>query len=75
MPAITVRNVPAKVVQALKALAKRHNRSMEQEVREILEGYAVERRAILDQIEAGWRKQPRRPTAAEIDAWMGIGRP
>ena len=75
MPTITVRNVPPKVVQSLKALAKRHNRSMEQEVRELLEGYVAERRAILDQIEAGWQGQTRRPTAAEVDAWMAVGRP
>lgn len=75
MPTITVRNVPARVVQSLKALAKRHNRSMEQEVRDLLEGYVVERRAILDQIEAGWQRQTRRPTAAEVDAWMALGRP
>ena len=75
MPTITVRNVPAKVVQSLKALARRHNRSMEQEVRNLIEGYVVERRSVLDQIEAGWSKQTRRPTAIEIDAWMGMGRP
>lgn len=75
MPTITVRNVPPKVVQSLKALAKRHNRSMEQEVRDLLEGYVVERRAILDRIEAGWQLQTRRPTAAEVDAWMAVGRP
>jgi plasmid stability protein len=75
MPTITVRNVPAKVVQSLKALARRHNRSMEQEVRDLLEGYVAERRAVLDQIEAGWQVQSRRPTAAEIDAWMSVGRP
>ena len=33
MPTITVRNVPAKVLQTLKALARRHNRSMERSVR------------------------------------------
>jgi plasmid stability protein len=75
MPTITVRNVPPRVVQSLKALAKRHNRSMEQEVRDLLEGYVVERRAILDQIEAGWQLQTRRPTAAEVDTWMAVGRP
>ncbi len=75
MPTITVRNVPAKVVQSLKALAKRHNRSMEQEVRDLLQAYVAERRAVLDQIEAGWQAQTRRPTAAEIDAWMAFGRP
>ena len=75
MPTITVRNVPPKVVQSLKALAKRHNRSMEQEVRDLLEGYVAERRAILDQIEAGWQVQTRRPTASEVDTWMAVGRP
>ena len=75
MPTITVRNVPPKVVQSLKALAKRHNRSMEQEVRVLLEGYVAERRAILDQIEASWQMQTRRPTADEVDAWMAVGRP
>jgi plasmid stability protein len=73
MPTITVRNVPAKTVRALKALARRHNRSMEQEVRDLLEGCVAERRAVLDQIEAGWQEQARRPTAAEIDAWMAVG--
>jgi plasmid stability protein len=75
MPTITVRNVPTKVIQSLKSLAKRRNRSMEQEVRELLEGYVAERRAILDQIAAGWTKQTRRPTAAEVDTWMAVGRP
>ena len=75
MPTITVRNVPPKVVASLKALAKRHNRSMEQEVRDLLEGYVAERGAILDQIEAGWQAQARLPTADEIDAWMAVGRP
>lgn len=75
MPTLTVRNVPVKVVQSLKALARRHKRSMEQEVRELIEGHVAERRAVLDQIEAGWHSQSRRPTAREIDAWMGVGRP
>jgi plasmid stability protein len=75
MPTITVRNVPPEVVQSLKALAKRHNRSMEQEVRGLLEGYVAEREAILEQIEAGWQTQTRRPTAEEIDAWLAVGRP
>jgi len=75
MPTITVRNVPTKVVQSLKALAKRHNRSMEQEVRDLIEGYVAERRAVLDQIEAAWNKQARRPTATEVDGWMAVGRP
>jgi plasmid stability protein len=75
MPTLTIRNVPAKVVQSLKALARRHNRSMEQEVRQLLESHVAERRAVLDQIEAGWARQSRRPSAKEIDTWLDAGRP
>lgn len=75
MPTLTIRNVPAKVVQSLKALARRHNRSMEQEVRELIEGHVAERRAVLDRIEAGWARQTRRPTAKEVDMWVDTGRP
>jgi len=74
MPTLTIRNVPAKTVKSLKALARRRRRSMEQEVRELLEEHVVERRAVLEQIEAGWARQTRRPTAAEVDAWIRVGR-
>jgi plasmid stability protein len=74
MPTLTIRNVPAKVVKSLKALARRRRRSMEQEVRELLEAHVAERRSVLEQIEAGWARQARRPSAAEIDAWIGGGR-
>ena len=48
---------------------------MEQEVRELLEGHVAERLSVLNQIEAGWAKQARRPTASEMDAWLRVGRP
>lgn len=75
MATLTIRNVPVRVVQSLKAIARRHRRSMEQEVRELIEGHVAERQAVLDQIEEGWARQSRRPSAAEIDAWLGVGRP
>ena len=74
MPTLTIRNVPARVVKSLKALARRRRRSMEHEVRELLEAHVAERRSVLEQIEAGWVRQARRPTAAEVDAWVGAGR-
>ena len=74
MPTLTIRNVPPAVVRSLKALARRRRHSMEQEVRELLEVYVLERRSVLDQIEAAWSRQTRRPTAAEVDAWMTAGR-
>ena len=74
MPTLTIRKVPARVVRSLKALARRRGRSMEQEVRELLEAHVAERRSVLDQIEAGWARQARRPTATEVDAWIAAGR-
>jgi hypothetical protein len=47
---------------------------MEQEIRELLEVYVSERRSVLDQIEAGWGRQTRRPAAREVDAWIAAGR-
>ena len=74
MPTLTIRNVPARVVKSLKALARRRRRSMEHEVRELLEAHVAERRSVLEQMETGWARQTRRPTAAEINTWIGAGR-
>jgi len=74
MPTLTIRNVPTRIVRSLKALARRRRRSMEQEVRELLEAHLAERRSVLEQIEAQWARQSRRPTPAEVDAWIGTGR-
>ena len=74
MPTLTIRKVPATVVRSLKTLAQLRHRSMEQEVLELLEVYVSERRSVLDQIEAAWSRQTRRPTAGEVDAWIAAGR-
>ena len=74
MPTLTIRNVPTKTLKSLKALARRRHHSMAQEIRELLEGYVVERRLVLGQIEVGWARQMRRPTAAEVDSWIGAAR-
>lgn len=74
MATLTIRNVPDGVVKSLKSLAQRNGRSMEQEVRELLEEHIGERISVLQQIEASWEKQTRRPTAAEVDNWIQAGR-
>jgi plasmid stability protein len=74
MPTLTIRNVPSAVVRSLKALARRRRSSMEQELRELLEVYVAERSSVLKQIEAGWSRQARRPTASEIETWIATGR-
>ena len=70
MPTLTIRNMPLRVVRSLKSLAHQHGRSMEQEVRELIEEHVAEREAILEQIESSWGEQRRRPTAAEVDTWL-----
>jgi len=47
---------------------------MEQEVREPLEEQLPEWSEVLAQIEAGWAKQARRPSAREIESWIKAGR-
>lgn len=74
MPTLTIRNVPPRIVRSLKSLAARHGRSMEQQVREVIEEHVAEREAVLEQIEASWDEQRRRPTAAEVDRWLDTGR-
>jgi plasmid stability protein len=74
MATLTIRNVPDKVTKSLKTLARKNHRSMEQEVRELINEHVGERLSVLDQIEAGWVKQTRRPTAAEVEGWIATGR-
>ena len=74
MATLTIRNVSDELVKSLKSLAQRNGRSMEQEVRELLEEHIGERLSVLEQIEASWDKQKRRPTAAEVDHWIRAGR-
>lgn len=74
MATLTVRNVSAKVVKSLKTLARRNRRSMEQEVRAVLEQHVGDRRALLDEIEQSWARQTRRPKAHEVDSWIQAGR-
>jgi plasmid stability protein len=74
MATLTIRNVPSKVVKSLKTLARRNRRSMEQEVRAVLEQHVGDRLALLDEIEQSWTRQTRRPNADEVDAWIQVGR-
>ena len=74
MATLTIRNVPASAVKSLKALARRNHRSMEQEVRDLLLSHVAERRSVLEQIEASWAAQTRRPTAGEVEDWIAAGR-
>ncbi len=74
MAALTIRNLPPEVVSALKLLAQRNHRSMEQEVREMIERYVGDRLSAIDQIKRSWDSQSRSPSAQEIDSWIQEGR-
>jgi hypothetical protein len=74
MATLTIRNVSTKVVKSLKALARRNRRSMEQEVRAVLEQHVGDRLALLDEIERSWARQTRRPKAHEVESWIQAGR-
>jgi plasmid stability protein len=75
MATLTIRNVPTKVVRALKAQAQRNRRSMEQEVRELIESQVGDRASAIAQIERAWSSQKRSPNAEEVEAWLHEGRP
>src|SRR5437764_1382176 len=68
MPTLTIRNVPAKTVRALKALAKRNGHSMEQELREMLKQQVLDRASAMAQLEQFWASKERRATPEEIEA-------
>ncbi|MBI2795753.1 MAG: hypothetical protein HYX65_03490 [Gemmatimonadetes bacterium] len=74
MATLTIRNVPASVVKALKTLALRNQRSMEQEVRVMLEERTTGRAAAMRRIEASRGELLRPVTPEEIDAWVEVGR-
>jgi plasmid stability protein len=74
MATLTIRNVRPSVVKSLKSLARKNRRSMEREVRELLEEYVADRGSTLAHIQAAWATQLRRPTAQQVDKWIGAGR-
>jgi plasmid stability protein len=69
MATITVRNLPDSVVRALKELAERNNRSMEQEAREIISSRVMDRGAVMKMLRDGWDSQARAVRMDEADEW------
>jgi plasmid stability protein len=74
MATLTIRNLSPQAVRSLKSLAARNHRSMEQEVRELIEGRVGDRLSAIAQIEASWPRQRRSPSANEVDSWIVEGR-
>ena len=74
MTALTIRNLSPEVIQSIKLLAQRNHRSMEQEVREMIERYVGDRLSAIEQIKRSWDSQSRFPSTQEIDSWIQEGR-
>ena len=70
MPTLTIRKFPEENMARLKALAKRHNRSMEAEAREILTTITMDRLLAMELIEKGWKNINPQITSETIVKWI-----
>jgi len=74
MGAITIRNLPDELVDRLKEVAQAHNRSMEQEVRELLEQRYAPKGEVLGRMRERWEELPQ-TDPDEVARWREEGRP
>jgi plasmid stability protein len=74
MATLTIRNVSDDLVQRLKNVAQSKGRSIEQEVRKLLQGRYANRSQILARARKRWEKLPN-ATPDEIKRWKEEGRP
>jgi len=73
MASLTVRNLPDRLVDRLKRMAKGHGNSMEQEVREILQEKLESRSELLERIQERAKRVPS-PAANEVTDWIADAR-
>jgi len=73
MGTLTIRSLPDEVIQGVKASAELHQRSMEQEVRELLHRRYGPRSEVLRRIRERWKELPRTKTG-EVEQWRQSGR-
>jgi plasmid stability protein len=73
MATLTIRNLPDDVVKRLKEVAARNKRSMEQEVRELLQEKYAKRAEILRRIRESWKTLPE-TSAEEVNRWIKASR-
>ena len=73
MGTLTIRSLPEEVIQGVKTSAELHNRSMEQEIRELLQRRYGPRSEVLRRIRKRWDALPR-TEANEVEQWRQKGR-
>lgn len=74
MATLTIRNLSEDTVERLKVAAEASGRSMEQEVRDLLESRYGPRSEIIKRIQARWDQSPE-VAAADVEGWRTTGRP
>jgi phosphopantothenoylcysteine decarboxylase / phosphopantothenate---cysteine ligase len=74
MAVLTIRNLPDEVADALREIAARNGRSMEEQVRRILTEQVMDRTSALVRIDEMIARQARSTTPDEIDAAIEKGR-
>jgi plasmid stability protein len=74
MATITIRNLPDELIGRMKETAATHNRSMEQEVRELLERNYAPGEEVLNRVRERWQELPE-TAPEETDHWRDEGRP
>jgi len=73
VPTLTIRKVPRAVVERLRKAAAQSGRSMEQEVRDLLQQRYARRQDLLKAIRRSWSDLP--PSSAkEVARWIETGR-
>ena len=73
MGSVTIRNLPDRVVVEIKAAAVLHGRSLESELRELLQRRYRSREEVLESVRERWTELPG-VTADQVDAWIEEGR-
>jgi plasmid stability protein len=73
MGTLTIRNVPDEIIEGVRTSAELHQRSMEQEVRELLQRRYGPRSEVLRRIRARWEALPE-TDASEVEQWRETGR-
>jgi len=73
MATLTIRNIPDDLIGRVKESAASHGRSMEQELRDLLQTRYAPRSEVLQRIRSRWKDLPG-TDAQEAAAWMEEGR-
>lgn len=73
MPSVTIRDIPADVLREMKAAAARNGRSLEGELRHLLQRRYRSRKEVLASVRQRWASMPR-VTPGQVDSWIDAGR-